>query len=1167
MTDIAKLGFEIDSSPLAQAGLQAEQAAQKIGKVGDAADQSSARTGKATSAIVDALNRLSGQLTTAIGKMDAGTKAQADLAASMLKGADGAKNEAAATASLEAKLLALQTQLAAATAANAKQTDAAKKAADAAKQQAAATDEMKRRADAAAASQNTLGGVMGRVGGIGNKLAGEIGNLSQAFGIATGSAGGVALNAALRTSMGAFEGLGGFMGRFGPMAAGVVTGVGTIATAFVGAQAALASVQDRWAKYEGQLKSTLGSTSAAKQAVEDLYATAQGTGISFDSTVSAFNRLARNANELGASNSEILQLSSTIQKLGVVSGAGAGEISSGMLQLSQALAAGKLNGDELRSIMENMPALAKAIADGLGVSVGQLRAMGAAGELTGDKVFRAILGNADKVNQQFKQMPDTTEQAFQRVSDAWSRMLAGMGEAANSSGFIRGILNATAGVINMMNGSGQVPMSKEQAELASLQARRDSFAKLPGADRENSNTWRELKSLDARIAALQPAVSQQQADAEKARRDEDYRPAISIYSRGATVAKEAKTLAGDQNELADQVRTIENALIAAGQRGTAPTLPPDQIPNRAELDKMEGALTTLKQKLADTTSALAKFTQGTAEYREALGTGGTGGGLDIVKQAQDLAKQLRGQGIKAGTSDTIGAVIQDRALRAGEEVRALDRQTEAQKKLAGTVGATRDAVREAEIAQEAYDYRIKTFGNITTPAVEKAVGAYTAALRRQKQAQDALADGRAFKAIADQIEVLQAGAAAAGQGAYAIREAEARARAAQADRQTPGLGGEQLRVFRLNEQRSIDQQIEQLDRQAAASRRMGGARSLGEQRQIGLDQRIEDAQRGVAPGERNRLAGAMRAADEADVAKALNDQKLSIEDQLAMQAEQLKLVGTYGEELAVQQAVLAKRNELLKQGVDITSEAAQEVLQLTAQQARGSFQLDEAQKQADAFHAIWTSAADGIQDSISGAFIASFSEGQKAGDTLRQGLSDTFKKMSQSIMNDALNPLKDALTSLLKQGGSWLVSALGGGSATVPMQPGGGYALGGTFGVDAAFANGGTFTNRIVSSPTLFKFAKGGSVKTGLMGEAGEEAVMPLRRGPDGRLGVSAAGGGGGGNQISVAVHVDASGGSQVQSGGDTADNQGRQLGEAISRAVKDELLTQMRPGGLLAKK
>jgi hypothetical protein len=57
----------------------------------------------------------------------------------------------------------------------------------------------------------------------------------------------------------------------------------------------------------------------------------------------------------------------------------------------------------------------------------------------------------------------------------------------------------------------------------------------------------------------------------------------------------------------------------------------------------------------------------------------------------------------------------------------------------------------------------------------------------------------------------------------------------------------------------------------------------------------------------------------------------------------------------------------------------------------------------------------------------------------------------------------------------------------------------------AAFANGGMFTNSIVSSPTLFQFADGGAMRTGLMGEAGPEAIMPLRRGPDGRLGVEAS--------------------------------------------------------------
>ena len=98
------------------------------------------------------------------------------------------------------------------------------------------------------------------------------------------------------------------------------------------------------------------------------------------------------------------------------------------------------------------------------------------------------------------------------------------------------------------------------------------------------------------------------------------------------------------------------------------------------------------------------------------------------------------------------------------------------------------------------------------------------------------------------------------------------------------------------------------------------------------------------------------------------------------------------------------------------------------------------------------------------------------------------------------------------------------------------------------FANGG-----IVDRPMMFPFAKG----IGLMGEAGPEAIMPLKRGADGKLGV--AGGGGGGTTVNVSV--DASG-SSVQ--GDQA--QSRQLGVAISAAVQAELVKQKRPGGLLAK-
>ena len=124
-----------------------------------------------------------------------------------------------------------------------------------------------------------------------------------------------------------------------------------------------------------------------------------------------------------------------------------------------------------------------------------------------------------------------------------------------------------------------------------------------------------------------------------------------------------------------------------------------------------------------------------------------------------------------------------------------------------------------------------------------------------------------------------------------------------------------------------------------------------------------------------------------------------------------------------------------------------------------------------------------------------------------------------------------------------------------------GFADGGVFGPSmqprTGFAKGGTFTNSIVSSPTLFKFAQGGAMRTGLMGEAGPEAIMPLMRGRDGKLGVA---GGGGGSNTTVNVSVDAKG-TNVQGN----EGQGAQLGRAIAQAVQAELVKQKRPGGLIA--
>jgi len=100
------------------------------------------------------------------------------------------------------------------------------------------------------------------------------------------------------------------------------------------------------------------------------------------------------------------------------------------------------------------------------------------------------------------------------------------------------------------------------------------------------------------------------------------------------------------------------------------------------------------------------------------------------------------------------------------------------------------------------------------------------------------------------------------------------------------------------------------------------------------------------------------------------------------------------------------------------------------------------------------------------------------------------------------------------------------------------------------FAKGG-----IVTQPTLFKYGSGGSGNFGLMGEQGAEAILPLKRGRSGNLGVEASGG-----ATNIVVNVDASG-SSVE--GDEAD--GKSLGLALSAAIESELIKQKRPGGLLA--
>jgi tape measure domain-containing protein len=216
----------------------------------------------------------------------------------------------------------------------------------------------------------------------------------------------------------AFTGMGGNLGRVGASFSGVAGVASGLTAGFValGAAAtvgavAIAKAGDAATATLARLTSATGGLGQAQQVYERLFALSQQTGIAVAESAGSFSRFSVAAKEIGGTNDQVLKLVAGIQKAGIVAGASAQETGAAVQQLGQALASGTLQGDELRSLLENMPQLAQALARELGVGIGQLRQMGSEGKLTADVVFPALLRASEKISGEFDKMPVTMGRA------------------------------------------------------------------------------------------------------------------------------------------------------------------------------------------------------------------------------------------------------------------------------------------------------------------------------------------------------------------------------------------------------------------------------------------------------------------------------------------------------------------------------------------------------------------------------------------------------------------------------------------------------------------------------------------------------------------------------------------------------------------------------------
>lgn len=200
------------------------------------------------------------------------------------------------------------------------------------------------------------------------------------------------------------------------IALSAVTGVG-----FTGALSGAFLVQtaDRARLLTNQLKTVTDSSEELVAVQERLFDISQTTRQSFDATTKIYARTARATEHLQLSQEKLFRITETIQKAFVIGGATQAEATGAAIQLSQGIASDRLSGEELRSLLENAPRLAQGMARALGVTIGKLREMGHAGELTAARVTEAIIGASTAIDEEFDKTAVTVGQAITRLDNAF----------------------------------------------------------------------------------------------------------------------------------------------------------------------------------------------------------------------------------------------------------------------------------------------------------------------------------------------------------------------------------------------------------------------------------------------------------------------------------------------------------------------------------------------------------------------------------------------------------------------------------------------------------------------------------------------------------------------------------------------------------------------------
>ncbi|MDH1744753.1 tape measure protein [Enterobacter hormaechei] len=329
---------------------------------------------------------------------------------------------------------------------------------------------------------------------------------------------------------------------------------------------------DNMSQLNARIERLTGSAATASQTMQNLMRISSATGGSLQDTAKLWETLSTALRDTAATNGQIIQLTETLQKIGRIGGSSSEEMANALRQFGQSISSGTVRAEEFNSILEQMPELARQIAAGMGVSIGELRQLMLDGKLTAEDALNAIQKQTGSVNAEFEKLPRTLAQANTALTNSFLSMIDSVNQATGASTGLVAVIDSMTAALDRLVGraisaDAQISELNSTAEMFTRRARTWSWLGLDGWEAQNK-ALAGLSNKAAMLVGDLAAVSKASQTAANTKPIEIKAVAGTGKKKKTQSEKEAEKYAKAQQTVNEKLEELrQKAQLSAGSLG------------------------------------------------------------------------------------------------------------------------------------------------------------------------------------------------------------------------------------------------------------------------------------------------------------------------------------------------------------------------------------------------------------------------------------------------------------------------------------------------------------------------------------------------------------------------------------------------------------------------